>query len=75
MYIWTIPATKQKNNVLSLRAAKGENGAMTTTTTRMLTAASRGHIDSMVGLLTIIHRLMAGQTREYARERTYNHII
>lgn len=32
MYIWTIPATE--NNVLSLRAAKGENGATTTTTAR-----------------------------------------
>lgn len=37
MYIWTIPATE--NNVLSLRAAKGENGAMTTmtATTTMMT--------------------------------------
>lgn len=33
MYIWTIPATE--NNVLSLRAAKGENGAMTTMTVTM----------------------------------------
>lgn len=33
MYIWTIPATE--NNVLSLRAAKGENGAMTTMTMTM----------------------------------------
>lgn len=40
MYIWTIPATE--NNVLSLRAAKGENRAMTMTMTT--TAASREHI-------------------------------
>lgn len=52
MYIWTIPATE--NNVLSLRAAKGKNGAMTTTMTMiMTTAASREHIDSIVGLLII----------------------
>lgn len=42
MYIWTIPATE--NNVLSLRAAKGENRAMTTTMTMTTTAASREHI-------------------------------
>lgn len=47
MYIWTIPATE--NNVLSLRAAKGENGATTTMTmiTTTTTAASREHIDSI----------------------------
>lgn len=57
MYIWTIPATE--NNVLSLRAAKGENGATTTTT-----AASREHID----LLITRRRLTAGHKREYMRE-------
>lgn len=52
MYIWTIPATE--NNVLSLRAAKGENGATTTMTMiTTTTAASREHIDSIVGLLII----------------------
>lgn len=60
MYIWTIPATE--NNVLSLRAAKGENGAMTTT------AVSREHIDSIVGLLIIRRCLTAGQTRIHARK-------
>lgn len=43
MYIWTIPATE--NNVLSLRAAKGKNGAMTTMTATTTTAVSREHID------------------------------
>ena len=42
MYIWTIPATE--NNVLSLRAAKGKNGA-TTMTMITTTAVSREHID------------------------------
>lgn len=60
MYIWTIPATE--NNVLSLRAAKGENGAMTTMMTMMImtTAASQEHIDSIVGLLIIRRCLTAG---------------
>lgn len=53
MYIWTIPATE--NNVLSLRAAKGENGAMTTmtvtmtmtmTTTMMMTTTTNNNNDS-----------------------------
>lgn len=70
MYIWTIPATE--NNVLSLRAAKGENGAMTTMTTTMTatttTAVSREHIDSVVGLLIIRRCLTAGQTRIHARK-------
>lgn len=53
MYIWTIPATE--NNVLSLRAAKGENGAMTTmtvtmtmtmTTTMMMTTTTTNDSDS-----------------------------
>lgn len=71
MYIWTIPATE--NNVLSLRAAKRENGAMTTTTTTKTTITmtktmtttpvSREHIDSIVGLLIIRRCLTAGQTR------------
>lgn len=63
MYIWTIPATE--NNVLSLRAAKGENGATTTMTmiTTTTTAASREHIDYIVGLLIIRRCLTAGQTR------------
>lgn len=70
MYIWTIPTTKQKNNVLSLRAAKGENGTMTTMTTT--TAISWEHIDSMVGLLLIIkQRLMTGQTREGMNLQSY----
>lgn len=50
MYIWTIPTTE--NNVLSLRATKGENGA-TTTMTMTTIAASREHIDFIVGLLII----------------------
>lgn len=61
MYIWTIPATE--NNVLSLRAAKGENGAMTTMTATTTTAVSREHIDSIVGLLIIRRCLTAGQTK------------
>lgn len=74
MYIWTIPPTKQKKNVLSLRAAKGENGATTTTTmtTTMLPRHRlyRNDIDSIVGLLNIRRRLTAGRTRIYAREST-----
>lgn len=66
MYIWTIPATE--NNVLSLRAAKGENGAMTTMTATTTTAVSREHIDSIVGLLIIRRCLTAGQTRIHARK-------
>jgi len=58
MYIWTIPATE--NNVLSLRAAKGKNGATTTVT-------SREHVDSIVGLL-IIRCLTAGQMKIHVRE-------
>lgn len=70
MYIWTIPPTKQKKNVLSLRAAKGENGATTTTTMLPRHRLYRNDIDSIVGLLNIRRRLTAGRTRIYAREST-----
>jgi len=73
MYIWTIPATE--NNVLSLRAAKGKNGATTTMTmiTMTTTVTSREHVDSIVGLL-IIRCLTAGQTKIHMRESLWSFI-
>lgn len=65
MYIWTIPTTE--NNVLSLRATKGENGA-TTTMTMTTIAASREHIDFIVGLLIIRWGVKRQSKREYVRE-------
>lgn len=50
MYIWTIPATE--NNVLSLRAAKGENGAMTTMTVTMTMTMTMTTTTTMTMMMT-----------------------
>lgn len=81
MYIWTIPPTKQKKNVLSLRAAKGEENRATMRTTAMIMTTMlprhrlyRNDIDSSRPINYYRRRWTAGRTTRNMCETVYDYL-